>query len=74
MANWTGEIMFKSDWQVHSERNAPTMIYDWQSHETQTWTLKGLSPNKLDEYDGHVKTPGWHLRLAGVRRCDGGRS
>jgi hypothetical protein len=60
MANWTGEIVFKSEWKAHAEANAPTkIIYDWQSHETQTWTLKGLSPNKLDEYDVAWKIDGW---------------
>lgn len=49
MTYWTGEIVFKSDWEVHSTRQMPTIVYDWEAHEIQTWTLNG--PPTADIYD-----------------------
>ena len=38
MKHWTGNIVYKHDWTVHSEnpKHTPITIYDWEARETQT--------------------------------------
>ena len=57
MAYWTGEIVFKSDWTAHSEKQMPLIIYDWEAHETQTWKLNG--PPTADIYSVTWTITGW---------------